>query len=585
MNGNIKLIQNNDGSYDMLLDYSIEEAEFALEFLEKDRLSNNYQSMREWINQNAKSIKINMVKIMIAGTILAAIPFSSFLSAGAAGGEKFSMAYLYGGTPEQQISYVNRTNSSLQTVSPSYFDLNADGSLKLNPVSKELVNRMHADGIKVVPFLSNHWDRPSGIAALNNADALTSQIAAAVSSYNLDGVNVDIENVTEQQRGAYTEFVRLLRQKIPAHKEISVAVAANPNNWGTGWQGSYDYEGLAKHADYLMIMSYDEHFEGSSAGPVASLQFVENSIKYALGKTTADKIVIGLPMYGRIWSLDNTSFLGKGAGINVVNSMINDYNASITYDTLTQSPRAEFEVKSGDKLYTVSGKTMAPGRYVIWYENDRSLEAKLNLVKKYDLKGAGSWSLGQEDASIWQSYSTWLNGAAPVSPATPAASTATKTSEASKSGTAGSKSTGTAGAVSKQSSSQAAGVSSAAQQKQSAAIGAAAVGGTTGSSSPAQTAENTGGVSEIFAAGNTELSVDDSYELAAGETAVLAAEAQTAEDTELLASPSEKGKVLSVLAAGTAVLILGAAGVFIKVKYKGLVGYIKERKLRVGSAK
>lgn len=53
---------------------------------------------------------------------------------------------------------------------------------------------------------------------------------------------------------------------------------------------------------------------------------------------------------------------------------------------------------------------MRPGTYTIWYENEQSIKHKLSLIKKYDLKGTGSWSLGQETSSVWNYYSLWLNG-------------------------------------------------------------------------------------------------------------------------------------------------------------------------------
>ena len=198
---------------------------------------------------------------------------------------RYIMGYLYRGTDIQQIEYVNQTNNALDTVSPSYFNIREDGSLKLNYLSSYFIKSMHDRGIKVVPFLSNHWNRTAGINALQNVESLSTQIADYIEEYNLDGVNVDIENVTHEQRDQYTEFVRLVLEKVPAHKEISVAVAANPNNWQVGWHGSYDYSALAEYADHLLIMAYDEHYEGSEAGPVASINFVENSIKYALSKT------------------------------------------------------------------------------------------------------------------------------------------------------------------------------------------------------------------------------------------------------------------------------------------------------------
>ncbi|MDR0372402.1 MAG: LysM peptidoglycan-binding domain-containing protein [Nitrososphaerota archaeon] len=323
---------------------------------------------------------------------------------------KYSMTYVFSGTIQQQIKYVERTNNSLHTLSPSWFNLNPDGNLKSPPISTELVNRMHTNKIKVVPFLSNHWDRTAGTNALKNIDRLSTQIANYIAQYDLDGVNVDIENVLTTQRNQYTELVRMLRTKIPANKEVSVAVGVNPWDRNAEWVGPYDYTALAKNSDYLMLMAYDEHYEGGPAGPVASISFAENSIKYALSKTSADKIVLGIPFFGRIWSVNSASVVGKGVSTSTINDMIRDYNAIVTFDSTSQSPKAEFEVKTGDKQYTIEGKVLTPGKYVVWYENDQSLQAKLNLVQKYNLKGAGSWALGQEEASIWNNYTTWLNG-------------------------------------------------------------------------------------------------------------------------------------------------------------------------------
>ena len=208
---------------------------------------------------------------------------------------KFNLTYLYGSY--DYISLVERTNGALNEVSPSYFDLTTDGELKLNVIDNMLISKMHEKGIKVVPFLSNHWDRNTGRNALKNREGVSNQIISDIIKYNLDGVNVDIENVTEQDKSNYTDFVRLLREKMPEGKTLSVAVAANPKGWTSGWQGSYDYERLAKYSDYIMLMAYDEHYEGGEAGPVAGIEFVEDSIKYALRYVPNDKLVLGVPFY------------------------------------------------------------------------------------------------------------------------------------------------------------------------------------------------------------------------------------------------------------------------------------------------
>lgn len=411
----MRLVSNGDGTYDIYLEYFRYNMEFADEFDSKRNILSNSKQILNFIRHCVKTAKIKSVKIFVSSVLVTSIAFSSFVSLLAAT-DRYSMAYLYSGTEQQQIQYVERTNNALDTVSPSYFNLQTDGSLKLNYPSEYFISAMHEKGIRVVPFLSNHWDRNAGIHALENEETLSTQIADYVEMYDLDGINVDIENVTQQQRDQYTQLVRLLREKIPSHKEVSVAVAANPNDWQTGWHGSYDYTSLAKYADHLFIMAYDEHYEGSDAGPVASIDFVERSIKYALNKTEANKIVVGIPFYGRVWSLDNHQIVGKGISIHTIQEILKNCESTVTYDQKSQSVKAEFKITESNGKYTAGGTVLQPGNYVVWYESDQSYQAKLGLVKKYNLKGVGSWALGQEDPSIWNHYESWLNGEMPDIP-------------------------------------------------------------------------------------------------------------------------------------------------------------------------
>ena len=405
----IRLVPGGDGTYDIFVEYPRGSEELAAEFGE-DPARPHSGKMWKQIRRYLKKVRVKSVKVFFSGVLVASVAVSSLAPALAAS-DRYSMGYLYSGTEQQQIEYVERTNHALDTVSPSYFNLQADGSLKLNYPSRYLIDTMHRKGIRVVPFLSNHWDRTAGIRALQDVQGLSTQLAGYVEEYDLDGINVDIENVTHEQRDAYTQLVRLLREKIPAHKEVSVAVAANPNGWQTGWHGSYDYAALAEVADHLFLMTYDEHYEGGEAGPVASIDFVERSIQYALRKADPEKIVVGLPFYGRVWSLDNGRIAGKGISIQTIQDILENCVSTVTYDQTAQSVKAEFTITKSSAKYTVGGDfVLQPGKYVVWYENDASYQAKLQLVQKYNLKGAGSWSLGQEDPSIWEHYDEWLNG-------------------------------------------------------------------------------------------------------------------------------------------------------------------------------
>ncbi|MFJ5760696.1 glycosyl hydrolase family 18 protein [Neobacillus sp. NPDC093182] len=210
--------------------------------------------------------------------------------------EAFNMGYLYFGSSSDFVNTMNQTEGTINVVSPTYFNLNSDGSLQLtNQTDRYFIASMQKSDVRVVPFLSNHWDREVGNAALENREQLSQQIADSIALYNLDGINVDIENITHENREEFTDFVRLLREKVPEGKEVSVAVPANPTGSNLGWHGAYDYQQLAQHSDYLMIMAYDESYAGGPAGPIASIGFAEQSIQFALDHgVPKEKIVLGI---------------------------------------------------------------------------------------------------------------------------------------------------------------------------------------------------------------------------------------------------------------------------------------------------
>lgn len=317
----------------------------------------------------------------------------------------FNMTYVYGGTTRSNISNMKNTNGVINEVSPSYFDINSDGSLKITEyLDTTYINEVHNMGVKVVPFLSNHWNRNVGRAGLNNYINLANQIVDAIYKYNLDGVNVDIENVTEIDKNNYTNLVKILREKLSPEKTVSVAVAANPKGWTTGWHGSYDYEKLGEYADYVMVMAYDEHYEGGTPGPVASYDFVKESIEYTLKYVPKEKVVIGLAFFGRYWSSEGVG--GRGVSNRLINQILQDYNSTGIYDSNNKSMKATIYVS--EEQAQKDKYIFQAGTYTFWYENANTLEQKIELINSYGLKGTGSWALGQEMTDVW-SLDIWNN--------------------------------------------------------------------------------------------------------------------------------------------------------------------------------
>ena len=97
-----------------------------------------------------------------------ALLMAALLTPGAAA-KRFSMSYVYFGSPSAYIERVEQTQGSLDEISPNYFNLNTDGTLNFTGSGvSSFVEQMHRQGVRVVPFLSNHWDRALGQKALSN---------------------------------------------------------------------------------------------------------------------------------------------------------------------------------------------------------------------------------------------------------------------------------------------------------------------------------------------------------------------------------------------------------------------------------
>jgi hypothetical protein len=157
------------------------------------------------------------------------------------------------------------------------------------------------------------------------------------------------------------------------------------------------------------MMTYDESYEGSEPGPVASMWFIEESIKYGLKYVPREKLMVGIPFYGRYWT---SSTRGAAFTLADIEYLVSHCDSVDTYDSARECANSVVTIPDGASVTTWGGKRVSAGVYNIWYDNANSFEKKLALVRKYGIKGVGSWALGQEPPYVWDSYAVWLNGSA-----------------------------------------------------------------------------------------------------------------------------------------------------------------------------
>lgn len=344
-----------------------------------------------------------MRKFIIAGTIAVTL-FSSTVFAG----ERLNLGYIYSAS-KSHSEIIEFTNNSVNVVSPTCFDMTPNGRLDINGmIDKEFIDEMHAKGIKVTPFLSNHWGKKRAQAALRNPYPIIQEVVTAVYEYNLDGVNVDLENLDAKDKDALTNFMRLMREAMPANKTVSIAVAANPEKLTKTWIAAYDYKALAEYVDYMVVMTYDEHCYGGAEGPVAGINFVEKSIQAVLEEVSRDKVIMGIPLYGRFWQVGK-DVGGEAIVIANVPRLIKKHKLVPKYNEFDQTPFVQLKIYEGGTSSYINGRVLEPGTYNIYYENENSIRAKLDVVNKYNILGTALWALDNEDADFWTYYKDALN--------------------------------------------------------------------------------------------------------------------------------------------------------------------------------
>ncbi len=235
------------------------------------------------------------------------------------------------------------------------------------------------------------------------------QLLIYASLYNLDGINIDFENIYKEDKDALTQFVRELT---PLLKEQGLIVSIDvtiPDGSDT-WSKCYDRKALGEIVDYVMLMTYDQHWATSPvAGSVAQITWVEKNLVKVLDMVPREKLLLGLPFYTRLW--EETTVLGlkkvtnpKVLSMDAARKLVNDNNVEIMWDEKSGQFYAE---------YKNDGKT-----YKVWLEDENSINLKSSLVLKYKLAGACAWRRGDESPVIWEvlnknlklarNYSEWM---------------------------------------------------------------------------------------------------------------------------------------------------------------------------------
>lgn len=227
-------------------------------------------------------------------------------------------------------------------------------------------------------------------------------LASIASNPAYAGLNLDLENDTAADRGAMTSFVVSLARALHSEgRKLSVDVDGVTHEDPRRSTGLYDDRALAAVADYVFVIAWGTHWEGSSPGPIAPLAYVAAVARFLASLPHAGRFVLGAPMYGLDWAVQDgvsgaspsSPALSRGPPAVALQYA----NVQDLLDKTGAKPMLDRSVNELTFAYTQAGL-----EHRVWYLNAQAIAARLRIAREHGL-GVGLWRLGEEDQSLWGS--------------------------------------------------------------------------------------------------------------------------------------------------------------------------------------
>ena len=310
----------------------------------------------------------------------------------------FNNQIVFGWFPWFSVNTIDKVDwKGLTHISPIGFEIDKgnyvptfeDKGIDLKWPWIDFINDAHKNGVKVIAAITGNV-RDGGntqfyvdlFSDSQKMRAAAAAIAQFVDKYNLDGINMDIEefyNTIPNHGAKYNELIKYINEELEnINPDFELSVATYPGNE----EGAWDFPGMLKYSDFLTIMMYNIGTTFTCPLPNAK----ERIQKYWLDiNIPASNLVIAWPYYGNLFKDGNnvgTATLG--------NIPMYSKDNNITWDESAQCNIYK---------YNEDGANMTA-----YVEDIKSLGLKYDYTKQGGFKGIGIWALGQDAGMESQAY-------------------------------------------------------------------------------------------------------------------------------------------------------------------------------------
>lgn len=306
------------------------------------------------------------------------------------------------------ITSVRNNPKKWHTISPTWFVLNKDGSLGKRPTinNATLTKLLKDNQIVLLPTIAT-FD-PDIVSSMLNShmDKHIKEIVDTVVKNNYAGIDLDYESTYLKDKELLITFVEKLAEEL--HKKgKKLSFTALPKiddreiySFLPETHQAQDWRRIGAAVDEFRIMAYDFTGQGSKQpGPLSPIYWNETLIRYAIAQMPAEKVVLALPLYSHGWPKPKTSNLAGANNdqslhsgelkntISLQHSNIdyikrNTRTYTEAYDNWNKEMRAEFTYNGVER--------------VMYYLDKTAVKERLELAKKYGIKGVCYWRIGGE---------------------------------------------------------------------------------------------------------------------------------------------------------------------------------------------
>jgi len=247
---------------------------------------------------------------------------------------------------------------------------------------------------KVLPMVQNYgneiWDGANTATLLHDRTArhaLAVQLGKMVADRGEKGLVLDFEALPAQSMPDYVQFLRELRPALPAKSRLAVTVPAEDENWPLA--------AFAKVTDRVILMAYDQHWEGGEPGPIAPQGWFVKQVQTAMKRVGGGKIVVALGSYAYDWHGSDTDALS----IEDAWLAAHDSSAQVTFDAASGNAAFAYE-ENGQK-------------HTIWMLDAAASWNELAALKQLGVQDVALWRLGMEDSDFWEDLRAFRQGGTP----------------------------------------------------------------------------------------------------------------------------------------------------------------------------